>query len=169
MSGIRFNSADGSQATQIQSTSRIFGLFVQESHIGRTIYTRNPRMTYVVDDEERTAVAIPCTCEWERRPWPQDAQCSAAANLHDSDLVYAEWSRVAGIPVTRYRRVTSSDFTEVAFAPSIHCEVMDELSIVFGIGKEKSYSHFTVTKFIPGEPDPSVFRPPWKYETHTFR
>src|SRR2546425_1496545 len=55
---------------------------------------------------------------------------------------YTTLFRSAGIPVTKYTQLSPSQILEVSFAPSAHCEVMEELKIVFGIGQQKSYSRF---------------------------
>jgi hypothetical protein len=67
------------------------------------------------------------------------------------------------VPAIRFRTLNRSYFAEVAFAPSLHCDVVEEFKIVFGRGREKYYSHFKVTKYIPVEPPPTVFTPPSTY------
>jgi hypothetical protein len=52
VSGIRANSADGSQATWAHR--RTLGFLANEEHVGRSIYTRSPHTAYLLDDEERT-------------------------------------------------------------------------------------------------------------------
>src|SRR2546425_11006160 len=81
---------------------------------------------------------------------------------------YTTLFRSAGIPVTKYTQLSPSQILEVSFAPSAHCEVMEELKIVFGIGQQKSYSRFVITKYIPGEPARVLFTLPsaYRFEQH---
>src|SRR5215471_17346349 len=55
-SGVRANSADGSQATSMQVTTRTLHLFTKEKRAGRSIYTRNPHTSYLVDDARHSVV-----------------------------------------------------------------------------------------------------------------
>src|SRR5439155_10972562 len=144
-------SSDGSRVNLMRATIRKL-LFLTEQVMAHSIYSRTPHASYLIDDHKQTVRVIPCTCEWERTAWPVDAQCSSAAKRYGADLVFVGGSRVAGVPVIQYRKFTSSDFIEAAFAPSLDCDVMQEFRVVFGIGQEKSYSQFRVTKYAPGEP-----------------
>jgi hypothetical protein len=167
-SGVIATSSDGSRMNRVRSTGRRFLFFLAEQRIGHSIYSRTPHVSYLLDDDERIVRVIPCTCEWERNAWPEDHQCASSAKEYDPGLIYRGWTRVAGIPVTKYTQLSPSQIMEVSFAPSAHCEVMEELKIVFGIGQQKSYSRFVITKYIPGEPARVLFTLPsaYRFEQH---
>ena len=164
IAGVVATSSDRSRMTRMRYANRIFLLFVTDQGEGRSIYNRSLNTSYLIDDRERRVTVYPCTCTWESSEWPVDSVCGGAAKQYNPDLVPVEWSRVAETPVIRYRALNLARFTEVAFAPSANCDLFEEFKIEFGFRLEKSYSHFKVTKYTPGEPPLRLFTPPSTYE-----
>ena len=85
-------------------------------------------------------------------------------------LVIAEGKRVgtgriAGTPVVRYRRVDEDgEVTELALAPALGCELMEEEHTWKGTwGIPGAKWHYVVTSYTAGEPDFQVFQIPLGY------
>lgn len=91
VSGEIASSLDGSRTNRLQYVSRRFHLFTTGKQFVHSIYDRNSHTSYLIDDEKRTVLVFPCTCEWQRTAWPEDFQCSSAAKEYDAKLIYMEW------------------------------------------------------------------------------
>lgn len=175
-SGVIATSSDRSRTNVVQQNGRWLNLLPASEHAVHTIYLSKLQTAYVIDHQQHTVLVVPCRCSWSvGQLWPQDDQCLAVANLY----VYAgvpvkeRVGQIAGFPVIWYRWIDHSRVQEFAFAPTLQCEVMEEVRIELGkFGLPNSYSRFMITKYVPGEPRPDVFTPPsaYQFQKHpTFR
>ena len=158
--------SDRSRANWIRGKEISLTGSVIQSWFIHSIYFRNSNTAYVIDDQHRSVHVIPCDCTFGQDGVPEDALCLGASR-RVRGLTYVGSGEVAGFPVTRYRAVNTSEVLTISFAPTLHCQVMDLSEIVFGLGREKSYTRFIITEYASGKPSLSVFVPPSEYRYQT--
>lgn len=132
----------------------------------QSLYLRSENAGFQIDHTARTVVGGPCGCTWEPiRALPDDSTCSRTAEFRLGQSKHAGSGRIAGQAVVSYQGVDEDGiFTEVSLAPALACEVMEVIRTWPGtLGIPGAKWHYLVTSYKPGEPDPTLFRPPAGY------
>jgi hypothetical protein len=122
---------------------------------------RRDEAGYSIDHHKRVIHIEPCGSWDPQLLLPDDPDCSQSAQFHLKGGRRLGTDRIVGIPVIRYRYERPSKMDEVALAPQLGCDVMKWIDQDgTDLPLPWARSRFTVTRYIPGEPDRKVFEPP---------
>lgn len=160
--------SDGSRANHWQYTEYRHYLLPVERGTGNSVYLRREHAGYVIDHQSRSISGGLCGCNWTpNRAYLDDHDCSHTAKEWFPESEQLGKGQVSGFTVIHYRRTgASNEVEDVAFAPSLGCEVMEQDTRWPGTwGIPGARWHYRVTSYQAGEPDPKLFELPRDYRT----
>ena len=158
-------SADGSRANNVSSVQYKHYFIPTTLWTVRNIYRKPENIAFRIDDQARTTSLMRCGCTWEElKAPPLDAGCGGAAAAHFTMPVKVGQGTIAGIGVILYRGSGTENEHEMAFAPRLGCDLLEERNSTYNaIGLPTSRFHYIVRSYVVGEPDQKLFHPPPQY------